>query len=163
MQKIIIMNKFASRVRIKPMGSVGTFFQIIFGLAVCIFVIKITEGDVFFGRIFMLIGICVGGYIIAKAIQSRLAMRKFEKGSTRTTAWVTDRYVKSQPGNYGADIDRYYVVIKFTAVEKEWTLKAMVNKELYDKTDINPLSVIYADYDPRCVLLEGESEFERFV
>lgn len=73
-------------------------------------------------------------------------------------------YRKSHSIDYGADIDRYYVVIKFTAVEKEWTLEAMVEKELYDKTDvIKSLSVIYADYDPRCVLLEGESEFERFV
>ena len=81
-----------------------------------------------------------------------LPFRRFEKV-----------YRKSHSVDYGGVIHSYYVVIKFTAVEKEWTLKAMVNKELYDKTDINPLSVIYADYDPRCVLLEGESEFERFV
>jgi hypothetical protein len=163
MQKIIIMDESVSRTRIEPMGSVGTFFQIILGLACCIFAYKITEGEVFILRIFGLIGICVGGYIIAKAIQSRLAMRKFEKGNTRTTAWVIERYVKIDRSQYGGANRTYYVVIKFAAVGKKWTLRAMVDKELYDKTDINPISVIYADYNPRCVLLEGESEFERFV
>ena len=69
-------------------------------------------------------------------------------------------YRKSHSVDYGADTHSYYVVIKFVAVEKKWTLRARVNKELYDK---NSLSVIYADSDPRCVLLEGEQEFERFV
>jgi hypothetical protein len=163
MQKIIIMDKSASRTRIEPMSSVGTFFHIIISLAFCIFVIKVTEGDFFLGKIFRLFGICVGGYIIAKAIQSRLAMRKFEKRNTRTTAWVIERYVKTGYTQYGHAIRTYYVVINFNAVGKKWTLRAMVDKELYDKKDINPISVIYADYNPRCVLLEGESEFERFV
>ena len=38
-------------------------------------------------------------------------------------------YRKSHSVDYGGFIHRYFVVIKFTAVEKEWTLRAMVNAE----------------------------------
>jgi hypothetical protein len=168
------MNKFASRVRIEPESSISTFFSIIFGLVFLIFGIFIgainISDYVFFGWFFILFGICFGGYVIAKAIQGRLAMRKFKKGSTTTTARVINYYVKTFSNPYGSDTHRYFVVIKFTAVEKEWTLEAMVSKNLYDRTknlygrtDNYKLSVIYADSDPRCALLEGEPKFERFV
>jgi len=38
-------------------------------------------------------------------------------------------YRKSHSVDYGGVIHSYYVVIKFAAVEKEWTFRAMVNAE----------------------------------
>jgi len=146
--------------RIVPATSVQTFFSVVLGLTVISIVVffftSVESRQLGFEVILGLVGTCIGGVIIVDAFIRRSAMQEMEKGRTTTLATVVDRYVEETHCNYGGTICAYYVVVRFIAVEKEWTLKAMVCRELYDKADQGKLSVIYADSDPRCVLFEGE-------
>ena len=144
-----------------PATSVKTFFSVIFGITViAIAAAPVIHGefefDFYFKVIWGLVGTCSGGVIIVNAFISGSAMREMEKGRTTTLATVIDRYVVESDDGEGVTVSTYHIIFRFVAVEKEWTLQAMVCQRIYDKAGRDELTIIYADSDPRCVLFEGE-------
>jgi len=142
-----------------PGTRMGTFFSVILAITVIIIVVAVRIYGVFdlsVERIFGPVGICIAGIIMINAFIGRSAMQDMEKGRTTTSATVIDRYVKESAPYYGGTISTYYIVFRFISVEKEWTLKAIVCRKLYDKASQCELSMIYANSDPRCILFKGE-------
>ncbi len=83
-------------------------------------------------------------------------MNEFEKATTSTGVTVLDRYTEEDRDYSGYSIS-YYVVVRFDAVEKQYFIKAMVSKKLYEKAEQGKiLSVTYANSNPCILLFEGE-------
>ena len=145
--------------RIKPTKSWEMFMKIAIGfpfiavgVALCIEKPTTTEGIRSLGLFFILIGSC----IIVDSVISRKAMNKFEKATTSTEATVLDRYTEEDRDYSGYSIS-YFVVVRFDAVEKQYFIKAMVSKKLYEKAEQGKiLSVTYANSNPCILLFEGE-------
>jgi len=133
------------------------FLIIAFGVAWCIEMPTTAEGTVdklwgFFGLFY----IFIGSWIIVASVKSRKAMNEFEKGTTSTGATVIDRYTEADRDYSGYSIS-YYVVVRFDAVEKQYFIKEMVSKKLYEKAEQGKiLSVTYANSNPCILLFEGE-------
>jgi hypothetical protein len=109
----------------------------------------------FMGLIFIFIGLI----LIVGAVRGRKAMNEFEQATTSTRAKVLDWYIKEDSGVpcYGGDFTSYYVLVRFDAVEKEYFIKAMVSKMLYEKAEQGEIrSVTYANSNPCILLFEGE-------
>jgi len=135
------------------------FLIIAFGVAWCIEMPTTAEGTVdklwgFFGLFY----IFIGSIIIVDSVKSKKAMNEFEKATISTEATVLDRYTEEDfVVGYGGCSSSYYVVVRFDAVEKQYFIKAMVSKKLYEKAEQgNILSVTYANSNPCILLFEGE-------
>jgi hypothetical protein len=144
--------------RVPAINIMEILFSVIFGLIASFLAASFFSEWIagYFEAIFGIFCIASAGVIIANVLLKRSAMQEMEKGKTTTLATVIDRHVSETHCDYGGVCYTYYIVFRFIAVEKEWTLKAGVCRKLYDKANQGKLSMIYADSDPRCVLFEGE-------
>jgi hypothetical protein len=143
--------------RIYPTNRLETFFVVIFSLiAISILAAIFFSKNVSSGVIIGLVFTYVAGLLLANTIIRRFVIRDFGKKGTQTLATVVYRYVEGDRDSYGGSSCTYNIVVRFFAVEKEWTLKAIISQELYEKAGKDKLSIIYDDSEPRCALLEGE-------
>lgn len=157
-QKRVYMDRIVPTKSLETFMTIAIGFLIIaFGVAWCIEMPTTAEGTVdklwiFFGLSY----IFIGSIIIVDSVKSRKAMNEFEKATTSTEATVLDRYTEEDRDYSGYSIS-YYVVVRFDAVEKQYFIKAMVSKKLYEKAEQGKiLSVTYANSNPCILLFEGE-------
>jgi hypothetical protein len=147
-----------------PTTILGKFFGLFLsasGLLLCIISIvnsnNMTLSLTFFlsGAFFFGIGI----YSFLYSMSGHIAMNLLKAGKSVTNAEVLGRYTEEYDAgdNYGGVSVSYYIDIRFNAGEKQYVIKARVDKDIYEKAERgNLLQVTYAISDPRILIFENE-------